>query len=132
MELLVIGAQLVVALGIYNVWLLRNGRPTEWRGGNAASLRDEFAVYGLPAWVMALVGTLKLTFASLLLIGLWVPAFVVPAAVGLAVLMLGAVLMHAKIADPPRRWLPAAAMLALCLFVVAMQSSPLIGLSATR
>lgn len=42
--------QLVIALGILNVWLLRFGKTTAWRGGAAKNMKEEFAVYGLPSW----------------------------------------------------------------------------------
>lgn len=123
MELLAIATQIVIALGIYNVWLLRRDRATAWRGGVAKSLREEFRVYGLPDWFMALVGVLKVTFATMLLIGIWFPWLVTPAALGLSVLMLGALAMHAKVHDPLKRSLPAATVLALCLFAAAVQVS---------
>ena len=48
MEYFRIALQLIVAVGILNVWLLRSGRATPFRGGDARSLREEFAAYGLP------------------------------------------------------------------------------------
>lgn len=109
--------QVVIALGIYNVWLVRFGKSTNWRGGTAQNLKEEFAVYGLPPWSVAVVGFLKLLCATLLVAGLWFPALTRPAALGLAVLMLGAVAMHFKVRDPLRRSLPAFTMLVSCLFV---------------
>lgn len=109
--------QVIIALGIFNVWVLRFGRETPWRGGAAKSLKDEFQVYGLPLWFMGVVGCLKLAFALLLLAGIWVPSLTRPVAVGLALLMLGAVVMHLKIKDPLKKALPAMTMLILCLVV---------------
>jgi uncharacterized membrane protein YphA (DoxX/SURF4 family) len=109
--------QVIIAAGIYNVWILRFGKPTHWRGGAARNMKEEFAVYGLPAWLVSVVGLMKLLCATLLIVGVFVPALSRPAAVGLAVLMLGAVTMHLKVGDPPRKSLPALAMLALCLVV---------------
>lgn len=117
MQIAVIAAQIVVALIIFNVWLLRLRRPTAWRGGGARSLREEFAVYGLPGWAMLAIGGLKLAFATLLIAGIWVPSLVLPASLGLAALMLGAVAMHVRVGDPLMRSLPAAIVLALCVFV---------------
>ena len=71
MAILVKIIQVAVALGIYNVWLLRFGKSTNWRGGTARTLKEEFAVYGLPGWFMRVVGFLKLLFATLLIVGLW-------------------------------------------------------------
>jgi uncharacterized membrane protein YphA (DoxX/SURF4 family) len=109
--------QVVVALGILNVWLLRFGKATAWRGGSARSMREEFAVYGLPPWLLGVVGSLKVLFALLLIAGVFFPPLTKPAAAGLAVLMLGAVSMHLKVGDPARKSLPALSMLALCAVV---------------
>ena len=117
MRLLVTACQIIVALGIFNVWVVRPGRATPFRGGNARNIREEFAVYGLPAWFMILVGTLKLMCATLLLAGLWFPALTQPAAIALAVLMLGAVSMHVKVRDPLKKALPSVCVLLMCLVV---------------
>lgn len=109
--------QILIALGIANVWLVRAGRATGWRGGAATNMKEEFEVYGLPNWFMVLIGALKLLLAASLLAGIWVPVLTQPAAVGLAILMAGAVAMHFKVKDPPKKSLPAFTMLVLCLFV---------------
>ncbi len=46
-----------------------------------------------------------------------------PAAAVMAGLMLGAVTMHFKVKDPPKKALPAFCLLVLC-FVVAMLGAP--------
>ena len=112
--------QVVVALGIYNVWLLRFGKATSWRGGNAKNMREEFEVYGLPPWFMVAVAVLKLSFATLLLAGIWFPFLTTPAAVGMSALMLGAVSMHLKVRDPLKKALPSISMLVLSLFIAVM------------
>ena len=109
--------QVVIALGIYNVWLVRSGKATDWRGGTAQNLREEFEAYGLPAWAMGAVGFLKLLFATLLLVGIWYSPVVRPAAVGMLILMMGAVAMHVKVGDPPKRSIPAFTMLILSAIV---------------
>ena len=38
MNTAVLIAQVVIALGIFNVWLLRFGKPTSWRGGTAQNI----------------------------------------------------------------------------------------------
>jgi uncharacterized membrane protein YphA (DoxX/SURF4 family) len=111
--------QIVVALGIFNVWLLRFGRSTDWRGGAATNMKEEFQVYGLPGWSMQVVGFLKLLFAVCLIVGIWLQPLTRPAAVGLAILMLGAVAMHIKVKDPLKKSLPALTMLVLSVIVAA-------------
>ncbi|MEM8495900.1 MAG: DoxX family protein [Planctomycetota bacterium] len=115
MQYIGFAAQIIVALGIFNVWLLRFNRSTGYRGGDAQNMREEFAAYGLPAWFMYTIGALKLAFAVALLAGFWISELIVPAGVGMAALMLGAVAMHLKVGDPPKRAAPAAAMLILSL-----------------
>ncbi|MEI7913216.1 MAG: DoxX family protein [Mycobacteriaceae bacterium] len=97
----------MVGLGLLNVWLVRARSATAYRGGDAKSLKEEFAVYGLPDWTFYLVGGLKIVSGVLLIIGIWVPSLIrVPAAI-VAALMVGALAMHAKAKDPVSRYLPA-------------------------
>ena len=103
--------QVVVGLGLLNVWLVRARSATAYRGGDAKSLKEEFAVYGLPDWTFYLVGGLKIVSGALLIIGIWVPSLIrVPAAI-VAALMVGALAMHAKAKDPVSRYLPALSVL---------------------
>lgn len=118
MSTVVVVVQAALALVILNVWLLRVNRATNYRGGHATSMREEFEVYGLPPWMLYVVGVLKVVFAVSLLVGIWVQQLTAPAAGGLGALMLGAVLMHAKVKDSIRKTLPALTMLILCMLVV--------------
>lgn len=113
METAVLVIQVIIALGIYNVWLLRFRKATEWRGGTAKNMKEEFEVYGLPSWFMGIVGFLKLLLATLLIVGVWYQPVVRPAAIGMIILMLGAISMHVRVNDPLKRFLPAFTMLVL-------------------
>jgi hypothetical protein len=117
MDVVKVVIQVIIALGILNVWLLRYGKPTAWRGGGAQNMKEEFKVYGLPDAFVTVIGFLKLTLAVLLIAGIWFPVVTQPAAIGMAVLMLGAVAMHVKVGDPPKKSLPAFTMLVLSLVV---------------
>lgn len=110
--------QVVVALGLLNVWLLRAGLATGFRGGQASSLKEEFRVYGLPDFMFYLVGTLKIVSALGLLAGLWMPALTQPSAIVVVVLMLGALSMHIKVKDPFVKSIPALFMLLMSAAVV--------------
>lgn len=118
MTSVLLALQVVIALGIVNVWILRFSKTTAWRGSGATNMKEEFQAYGLPPWTVAVIGFLKLACAAALLAGIWFPAVTQPAAIVLAVLMLGAILMHLKVKDPPKKSLPAFIMLVLCLLVV--------------
>jgi hypothetical protein len=114
---LAIVLQLVVAVGIFNVWVVRHDKPTPWRPSGAGNMEEEFARYGLPDWARRVIGSAKLLLAALLVAGIWYPPVAELAAFALSALMLGAVLAHARIRDPLRKAVPALAMLALCLLV---------------
>lgn len=112
--------QVIVALGILNVWLLRFGKPTPYRGGKAKNMREEFATYGLPFPAMCLVGGIKASLAVALLIGIWVPVLVQPAAISMLGLMIGAFGMHLKVRDPLIKSVPALMVLAMCAAIVLL------------
>jgi hypothetical protein len=80
---------------------------------------EEFAAYGLPVWVLWMVGTLKVASALCLIAGVWIPSLVVPATALIATLMLGAILMHFRVRDPLLKSVPAGTVLALTAFILA-------------
>lgn len=112
--------QLVVGLGLLNVWLVRPRSATAYRGGSATSLKEEFAVYGLPGFAFYVVGALKVTAAVILIVGVWVDLPVSIAAGVVAALMVGALVMHLKVRDPIKRAAPATVMLVMCSAIVAL------------
>lgn len=109
--------QVIVSVGLLNVWLLRFNRSTAYREGQARSMPEEFAVYGLPGWFTYLVGALKVGGAVCLIAGLWFHALVLPAALVIGILMVGALAMHLKIRDPLRKSVPALFMLTFCVII---------------
>jgi len=109
--------QCAVAIGLLNVWLLRTNQSTPYRGGNAQTMREEFAAYGLPPLAMYLVGTLKVGAALCLIVGVWWPSLVFPAALLVAVLMVGALAMHVKIHDPIQKSVPAVVLLLISVVI---------------
>lgn len=115
--------QVVVALGLLNVWLLRSHKQTGYRGGSSSTLKEEFSAYGLPRWSFYFVGLLKLGSALMLLAGAWLPAMVQPAIITVSGLMVGAIGMHLKVRDPLVRSVPASAMLIMCALVLALNSA---------
>ncbi|TDT45340.1 DoxX-like protein [Maribacter spongiicola] len=117
MNYLIITFEIIVALSILNVWLIQNKKPTRWRGGNATTIIEEFEVYGLSKQMCYIIGFLKVTLALLLLVAIWFPVIKQPAALGLAALLLGSIVMHFKIKDPLLKSFPAALFLVLCLII---------------
>jgi hypothetical protein len=105
--------QIVIALGLLNVWILRFNKQTSYRGGVAKTLKEEFLVYDLPVWSCYVVGFLKVTSALFLIAGLWIPQLVLPFSVLILFLMLSAVTMHVMIRDPIFKALPALSLLVM-------------------
>ncbi len=110
--------QILVALGLLSVWILRARSATAYRGGEARSLREEFSAYGLSDAVFYIVGGLKISAAFLLLAGIWYSPVVLPAAAVVAGLMLGALAMHVKVKDPLIRSVPALLMLGMSVAII--------------
>lgn len=119
MDTLILILKIIIALGILNVWLLRFNKQTEWRGAAAGSMNDEFTKYGLPLWFVPVIGFLKLGFAALLLISIFQTDYNLAyiGAVGMGILMIGAIAMHIKINDPLKRSLPAFLMLVMSAII---------------
>ena len=103
--------QLIVAVGLLNVWLLRSRTATSYRGGQATTLKEEFDAYGLPSVAFFIVGALKVGAGISLLVGFWMPGLIQPSATIVAVLMVGAIIMHVKVKDPIMKSVPAILML---------------------
>jgi hypothetical protein len=118
MDIVLLTIQVVIALSLLLVWLVRPRMETGYRGGDAKNIKEEFAVYGLPNWFMILTGTMKVGFALLLVAGIWIPHLTLISAIAIALLMAGAVSMHIRVKDPLKKSLPALSLLALSLAVV--------------
>ena len=118
MDYLEIAIKAFILISILNVWFVRSNKPTQWRGGEASSLRDEFSKYGLPSWFMYLIGFLKIGSAVILFASIWKPELELYGAAGIIVLMTGAIVMHMKISDPLGRSYPAFSFLVLSLITL--------------
>jgi hypothetical protein len=122
MNYFIVALQVIVSISILNVWLVQNKKSTPWRGGSAKTIMEEFEVYGLPVWMCYVVGALKVVLALLLISAIWYPMLRQPAALGLAILLLGSVLMHLKIKDPLKKSFPALLFLTMCLVIAFHES----------
>ncbi len=109
---------LVIAFTLLNVWLIRRNKQTIYRGGDATSMSEEFSTYGLPKWFMYAVGSLKVIIAFLLIIGIWISKLNMYSYILLALLMLGAIIMHLKVKDKIIKSVPALSLLTLLLLLI--------------
>ena len=108
----------VVSLVVLNVWLLRFNNKTIYRGGDASNMIEEFAVYGLSETIVYVIGALKVLSALGLLLGFVYKKLILPSSALMAVLMLGAMLMHFKVNDEAIKFLPAALMFISSLAII--------------
>ena len=113
---LVMILQLVIAIGLINVWLLRFNKATDYRGGDAKNMKEEFIAYGLPVWLMYLVGAMKIAIAIMLVLSFWVEQLLFYNLIALASLMIAALMMHVKVKDPIKKSYPALSI----LFMIAL------------
>ena len=108
--------QLIIAIGLINVWLFRFNKATQYRGGGAKNMKEEFIAYGLPLWLMYFVGAMKVAIAFMLIISFWIEELLIYNLLALAVLMIAAVFMHVKVKDPIKKSYPALSI----LFMIAL------------
>ena len=106
----------VVGLTVINVWLFRSNRSTSYRGGDAASLLEEFQVYGLEDYFL-IIGIIKVSLAIMLLLSLYFKKLSFFASIGIGIMMLVAVYMHVNVGDELIKSMPASVMLASCLII---------------
>ena len=117
-----IALKAVIFLTIINVWFFRFNKPTPYRGGGAKSMKEEFEVYGISNTAMYLVGAIKVALATLILASIWHPFLSIPAASGMAIFMLGAIVMHFKANDPSIRSFPALTLLICSILIVVLET----------
>ena len=109
---------LVIAITLLNVWLIRHNKQTIYRGGDANSMAEEFSAYGLPKWLMYVVGSMKIIIAILLIVGVWITSLNIYCYISLGILMSGAIIMHLKVKDEIIKSVPALSILTLLLVLI--------------
>jgi O-antigen/teichoic acid export membrane protein len=84
-------------------------------GVRYSNIKDEFKHFNLPKWLRDLVGIFKFAFAIMLLNdNLQIVLF---GAIGIAVLMIAAILTHLRLKSPFPRMLPSCSLLCACLII---------------
>ena len=114
----IIALKIIVGISILNVWLLQKNKATKWRGGEAQNIFEEFEVYGFSKQFCYVIGFLKVSFALLLLASIQFQVLAFVGSLGLAILLLGSILMHFKIKDPLYKSFPAFLFFVMNLLIV--------------
>ena len=115
--------QLIISVGLINVWLFRFNKLTQFRGGDAKNMKEEFQAYGLPIWLMYVVGFLKIAIAIMLIVSIWIKELLEYNLWVLSLLMFGAVLMHLKVKDPIKKSYPALSILFMIALILYLTMS---------
>ncbi len=103
----VIVLKIIVSLSILNVWLIQPKKATKWRGGNAKTIIEEFKVYGLSKSFCYVIGVLKVSLALILLASIQFEDLALIGSLGLAILLLGSIIMHLIVKDALYKSFPA-------------------------
>ena len=103
-----IAAQLIVAASVFYIWIFRFD-----------NIVRDFEQFRYSPIFRNTVGVVKLVIATLMIVGIWMPAVVLGAALGMTALMVGAQWAHFSVSNPIAKRVPSALLLLLCLFVAA-------------
>ena len=99
--------QIITASSILFVWVVRY-----------ENIKSEFQQYQLPAWLRDLVGILKISFAIMLLVGIYNEKFMILGSLGLILLMLAALFTHIKVKNPFFKALPSLTLLTFSTLIL--------------
>tara|TARA_B100000579_G_scaffold431377_1_gene446315 strand:- start:1809 stop:2153 length:345 start_codon:yes stop_codon:yes gene_type:complete len=100
--------QLIVALSVFFVWTIRYNNVVK-----------EFKEFGYSDLLRNFVGALKISSATLLLVGIWYTDLILIGSISMAFFMLCAQMSHLKIKNPPIKFLPSLIFLLMSLFITA-------------
>ena len=114
----IIALKIIVGISILNVWLLQKNKATKWRGGEAQNIFEEFEVYGFSQQFCYVIGFLKVSLALLLIASIQFNGLTLIGSLGLAILLLGSILMHFIIKDPLYKSFPAFLFFVMNLLIV--------------
>ena len=99
--------QIITASSILFVWVVRY-----------ENIISEFQQYQLPVWLRDMVGILKLSFAIMLLVGIFNEKLKLLGSSGLVLLMLAALLTHLKVKNPFHKALPSLTLLTFSTLIL--------------
>lgn len=108
MENILILSQLIISISIVIVWVFRYD-----------NIVLEFKQYGLSNLSRNIVGTLKISLATILVLGIWYNEFLFVSSAMMAFLMLCAQFFHFKVKNDWMKFMPSLSLLILSLFIAS-------------
>tara|TARA_B100001758_G_C18235991_1_gene517922 strand:+ start:319 stop:654 length:336 start_codon:yes stop_codon:yes gene_type:complete len=106
MNEIVIFAQIVVSVSVLIIWIFRY-----------ENIVVEFKQFGINNLLRNLVGALKISLSTMLIIGIWYNEFILPSAILMAFLMLCAQAFHFRVKNKLYKYLPSFSLLILSLLI---------------
>lgn len=106
MENILILAQLIVSISVLIVWVFRYD-----------NIVLEFKQYGLSNLLRNIVGALKISLATILILGIWHQEFLFISSMAMAFLMVCAQLCHFKVKNNWMKFMPSLSLLILSLLI---------------
>ena len=98
---------MTVAISVAYVWIFR-----------FHNVIKEFKQFGLSDLTRNLIGAIKISLATLLVVGIWNSTLVIIPSILMGLLMIGAQYFHFKIKNPFIKHLPSLILLILCAFII--------------
>ena len=108
MENILIIAQLIVSISVIIVWVFRYD-----------NIVLEFKQYGLSNLLRNFVGALKISLATILILGIWHKEFLFVSSIMMAFLMICAQVCHFKVKNNWIKFMPSLSLLILSLFIAS-------------
>lgn len=106
MENLINLSQIIVAISVMYVWTFR-----------FHNVLKEFEQFGLSDLTRNIVGTTKISLATLMIVGIWYSSLVLIPSILMGLLMIGAQYFHFKTKNPFTKHLPSLILLSLSIFI---------------
>jgi DoxX-like family len=107
MKVLMIIIQIGIALSLSYIWIFRY-----------KNMIAEFKHFGLPDSLRIFTCVAKLAISTMLIVGIWYPTLITISLQCLTVLMIFALLAHAKVKNPIMKRVPAMTVLTLSLLLI--------------
>ena len=113
--------QLAIGMGVLSVWVLRFNKASKFKKVEInSSIPEEMNTYGFPKPVMLFFGILKVLFSLGLILGIFYTGLIKPSAIGLAVMMLGTMIVKFREYQEASSLFLSFLMLAFCLLILLL------------
>ena len=109
MEIILILAQIIIATSILIVWVFRY-----------ENITLEFQQYRLSALTQNLIGAVKISLSTIIVLGIWYDDLLFFPSILMAFLMICAQYFHFKVSNPLHKFVPSFFLLVISLFIASI------------